>query len=131
MNVMKVNGSRNGTAKSRESLLEKRTELLSNLRTEIESLAVSGSAAPEDLAPVFHDQFVALQLNQIDFTQLKLVNEALARLDGGQYGVCVECGDLIATIRLKAIPWANRCIACQECVGSVSEPVHRGVRVAA
>ena len=45
--------------------------------------------------------------------QLELVDEALARLDGGTFGTCVRCGEAIAPDRLEALPWAARCIDCQ------------------
>ena len=39
---------------------------------------------------------------------------ALARLDAGTYGVCVDCGEQIAEARLEFRPEASRCLACQE-----------------
>lgn len=42
------------------------------------------------------------------------LDEALRRLDEGLYGVCDECGGSIGEGRLKALPFARRCIACQE-----------------
>ena len=45
--------------------------------------------------------------------QLVLVDEALARLDDGTFGMCVRCGQPIAWERLEALPWAARCIDCQ------------------
>jgi DnaK suppressor protein len=45
--------------------------------------------------------------------QLALVEEALARLDAGTFGICVRCREPIATDRLEALPWAARCIDCQ------------------
>ena len=39
---------------------------------------------------------------------------ALARLDAGTYGVCVDCGDKIVEDRLSFRPEAARCLACQE-----------------
>jgi DnaK suppressor protein len=42
------------------------------------------------------------------------LDEALRRLDEGLYGVCEECGAPIGEGRLKALPFARRCIACQE-----------------
>jgi RNA polymerase-binding transcription factor DksA len=45
--------------------------------------------------------------------QLVLVDEALARLDGGTFGTCLRCGDRIPPERLAALPWAARCIDCQ------------------
>lgn len=46
-------------------------------------------------------------------TQLALVDEALARLDEGTYGRCLDCGKPIPPERLEALPWAARCIDCQ------------------
>jgi DnaK suppressor protein len=39
---------------------------------------------------------------------------ALARLDSGDYGTCIDCGQAIPPARLQAQPFAVRCIACQE-----------------
>jgi RNA polymerase-binding transcription factor DksA len=39
---------------------------------------------------------------------------ALRRLDGGEYGMCVDCEEPIAAKRLQAVPWAERCVICQE-----------------
>lgn len=38
---------------------------------------------------------------------------ALARLDSGDYGTCIDCGQAIPPARLQAQPFAVRCIACQ------------------
>lgn len=45
---------------------------------------------------------------------LKMVNEALERLDQGTYGHCVACDDEINPRRLEAVPWARYCLHCQE-----------------
>jgi len=45
---------------------------------------------------------------------LKRIDEALVRLDAGDYGSCVECAGEIAERRLRALPFAVRCQACEE-----------------
>jgi DnaK suppressor protein len=45
---------------------------------------------------------------------LQLVDEALSRIEGDGYGVCVVCEDEVDRKRLEAVPWAKRCISCQE-----------------
>jgi DnaK suppressor protein len=42
-----------------------------------------------------------------------LVLDALARIDGGSYGCCVDCGAEVPEGRLEAKPEAARCLACQ------------------
>lgn len=53
-----------------------------------------------------------LALRDRERAQLRLVEEALERLDTGTYGVCRSCGRPIAPERLAAIPWAATCIDC-------------------
>jgi len=45
---------------------------------------------------------------------LREVRAALDRIADGSYGVCLHCEDDISQKRLKAVPWATLCIACQE-----------------
>ncbi len=52
--------------------------------------------------------------------QLKVVEEALRKLDEGIYGICEDCGESIPTGRLNVMPFALRCVECQE----NSEMVH-------
>jgi DnaK suppressor protein len=53
-------------------------------------------------------------------SQLKAIEEALRRIDEGIYGICEDCGESIPLGRLNVMPFAVRCIACQES----SEMVH-------
>ena len=106
----------------RELLLVKRAELSSSLRAKLDTLTGPSGAALEDLAPVFTDQFIALRINSLDYLQLKMIEAALARIDSEEYGVCLDCGNSIPGVRLDAIPWAVRCVACQELFSSDSDP---------
>ena len=45
---------------------------------------------------------------------LNKINDALARLEEGDYGNCFECGEEIAEKRLRALPFAVRCKDCEE-----------------
>lgn len=42
------------------------------------------------------------------------VDHALSRLDEGTYGFCERCGKVINPERLEALPFATKCIECQE-----------------
>jgi DnaK suppressor protein len=46
--------------------------------------------------------------------RLRLIDQALARVDSGTYGTCAECGEDIPLERLKALPFALLCVDCQE-----------------
>jgi RNA polymerase-binding transcription factor DksA len=41
------------------------------------------------------------------------IQDALARLDQGIFGVCENCHRPIATERLHTVPYARRCTACE------------------
>ncbi len=49
-----------------------------------------------------------------DFVEYRTGVVALARLDAGDYGNCVDCGEPIPERRLMAQPFAVRCLDCQE-----------------
>ncbi|WP_435748692.1 TraR/DksA family transcriptional regulator [Microbacterium sp. PMB16] len=47
-------------------------------------------------------------------SELRQVDDALARMDAGDYGVCANCGRAIPAGRLEARPFAVHCVACAE-----------------
>lgn len=98
----------------RHKLLEKRADVLSALRMKFDTLARMGRVAEDDQAQITHDEFVSLHLNSLDYRELRLVNEALDRLDSGDYGICLACEEPIPPKRLSALPWARYCIPCQQ-----------------
>jgi RNA polymerase-binding transcription factor len=101
----------------RTMLLEKRDRVVSGLGVKFDTLARMGRVAEDDQAQISHDEFVSLHLNSMDYGQLRLVKEALDRMDAGEYGVCLACEEPIAEKRLKALPWARYCLHCQEVQG--------------
>jgi len=44
----------------------------------------------------------------------KEINAALERVNDGTFGYCQECEEPIPAKRLDAVPWARRCVSCQE-----------------
>ena len=56
-------------------------------------------------------EFAVLQMQTETLTR---IDAALVRLDAGEYGSCVSCGGEISETRLRALPFAVRCTACEE-----------------
>ncbi len=98
----------------REALIEKREEILAALGVKFDTLAEMGRLAEEDQAQLTHDEYISLQFNSLDYGQLRLIEEALDRLETGDYGTCLACEEPIPVKRLHALPWARYCIPCQE-----------------
>jgi len=42
-----------------------------------------------------------------------LVDEALAAMESGNYGVCIDCEEGIPLKRLEAVPYVKRCVDCK------------------
>src|ERR1039458_3075243 len=110
----------------RAVLLEKRASVLCGLGTRFDNRAHMGRAAEGDKARFSHDEFVSLRMNGLDYSQLRLVEEALDRLDTGDYGVCLGCGEQIPATRVRA----RHCVTCQDLAGlgldAYREPVGKG-----
>jgi DnaK suppressor protein len=102
----------------RARLIDKRTSVLSGLGARFDTRAGMGRVAEDDQAQISHDEFVSLRMNGLDYRQLRLVDEALDRLDAGDYGVCLACDEPIAPKRLRALPWARYCVACEDNAGT-------------
>ena len=57
---------------------------------------------------------IEFALIQMKSETLNKIDDALARLEQGDYGNCFECGEEIAEKRLRALPFAVRCKDCEE-----------------
>jgi RNA polymerase-binding protein DksA len=91
---------------------------------------MDGAVALEDMPGVigdnspFADEVDEIQANEgreIGFATRTLLVErvhklrnALEHLRDGDYGTCVECGEPIATARLRAMPEVETCVRCQD-----------------
>jgi DnaK suppressor protein len=66
-----------------------------------------------------------LALVLVDRTSRRLrdVEAALRRIKEGDFGACVDCDEEIPTKRLTAIPWASRCVRCQEAADSRNDHI--------
>ena len=61
-----------------------------------------------------YDRQLMMGLGEKEFGKLRLVEEAIKKLDEGQYGICLECEELISEERLTVIPFASYCVDCLE-----------------
>jgi len=59
------------------------------------------------------DRELSLLLGDRDRQKLIEIDDALHRIDSGEYGVCESCGERIAPGRIKAQPFTRLCINCK------------------
>lgn len=91
------------------------------LRTAMAKNAQDGREAGEESAQDIADRATSSYTKEFLFTQsahdrnlLLMVEGALIRINEGNFGECISCGNEINSKRLEAVPWARHCIACQE-----------------
>lgn len=102
----------------RELLLERKEVLLAEGDVEIQpGVTDATSRQDEDTQPLNEmSQVIASKRNQNRLQELKGIDTALRRLqaDPEEFGECRDCGDEIPLARLKVVPWAAFCVACQD-----------------
>ena len=99
-------------SKIRQSLLENREILLKRIEQE-DAVDKTANPARSDLAWRYDlGQRKELLLSRAK-QQLSEVEAALQRLEDGEYGKCVECGQPIHPERLEVLPTAAFCVHCK------------------
>jgi DnaK suppressor protein len=101
----------------RERLLSKRQEILdayNKNKTYGKEADEDGAQDIADKATSSYTKEFLFSLSNSERDQLQLLEEALQRLDDQRFGSCAVCGEEMDKKRLEAVPWAKRCISCQE-----------------
>jgi DnaK suppressor protein len=105
------------TQKIRERLLAKRSELLKliqssqSLERDAGDLTFSNEI---DLASSLEGREMLFQLTSRDRNELRLIEDALFRINEGTFGACESCEEQISLKRLQIMPLTPLCISCQE-----------------
>jgi DnaK suppressor protein len=101
----------------RKALIRKREDLLGVVRRTEEDGRLAEEEGTQDLADKaassYNKEFLFFQ-SSAERTTLQLVDEALSRIEEGNYGECVHCGGPLQEKRLEAVPWARHCVPCQK-----------------
>lgn len=101
----------------RDKLIQKKEEILDaytknkNYGKEADE---EGAQDIADKAASSYTKEFLFSLSNNERDVLQLVEEALVRVGSDDFGVCVVCEDEMDRKRLEAVPWAKRCLTCQE-----------------
>ena len=105
----------------RQMLEERRREIQAEVQGKIRDVRAEASmggknevfdAVESSEADIQDD--IEFALIQMKSETLNKINDALVRLEQGDYGNCFDCGEEIAEKRLRALPFAVRCKDCEE-----------------
>ena len=110
--------------KIRDQLIQERNELLNMIRSnrEVERNVGELTFSNEiDLASSLEGREMAFQLSSRERNELKMIEEALLKIETGDYGVCEDCPfglgpKAIGIKRLQIMPLTTLCVECQEAV---------------
>ena len=104
----------------RRVLVERRRALLNEIQSRVRDVREVGSTGnrrmtdPDETVEGEPDDDVVFAFIQMKAEVLQRVDEAVRRFDEGMYGYCIDCGEVIAASRLRAMPFAVRCRHCEE-----------------
>ena len=110
MDKRKTKAYRDRLQARRESLFSQVTEAeMSSRERDLEA-----TQDPADMAANAYTKELLISMSANDRKLLQLIDEALARVEAGEYGECVNCGEPVAEKRLDAVPWTRYCLKCQD-----------------
>jgi DnaK suppressor protein len=97
----------------RRMLEAKRAQILS---THHDTEAIAIERVPDSMDEFGLDVERSMAVDALDrkTALFRQVTEALERIAGGKYGVCLACQERISPKRLAALPWAALCFECQQ-----------------
>ncbi|HLE63117.1 MAG TPA: TraR/DksA C4-type zinc finger protein [Pyrinomonadaceae bacterium] len=101
----------------RDRLLDRREGLVGQVQAaELYSRERDAEATqdPADMAANAYTKELLVSMSDNDRQLLNSVDEALVRIEDGDYGKCVRCSAALPEKRLEAVPWARHCIRCQD-----------------
>jgi DnaK suppressor protein len=97
-----------------QAILERRETELARILRKREGIAIEKSADQMDEIQYASERDLAICNADRDSALLRQVKAALQRVQEGNFGTCIDCDSAISPKRLAAVPWAQRCIECQD-----------------
>lgn len=97
-----------------QAILARREAELLHAGRKREGITIEKSADQMDEIQYALERDLAIHNVEHDFALLRDIRAAQARIRDGVYGICIQCEEAISPKRLAALPWAARCIDCQE-----------------
>jgi DnaK suppressor protein len=97
-----------------QEILERQEAELVQVLRKRNGIAIEKSADQMDEIQYASERDLAIRNVDRESTLLRQVRAALRRIHDGSFGTCMECDWAISPKRLAAVPWASRCIQCQE-----------------
>jgi len=99
-----------------EKLRKRHAELSERLGRIVQDGRHAGGLTPdfEEQATERENDDVLASLDTTIRDEIRQIKETLERIRGGRYGICERCGKPITPRRLEILPYAARCVKCED-----------------
>jgi DnaK suppressor protein len=108
--MMNLKDIRRRLSVQRRMLLQQVARVEDNLRW----LGTNVEPEPEEEGQEENIARLLTRLDDRERAELEAIDHALGRIETGEYGRCMACGELIPEARLEALPATDTCVTCAQ-----------------
>ena len=94
--------------------IQARLAAITNNASKRDDIVIQQAPDPFDEVQLNAERDLTIALLNHETVLFRNLKAALRRIEDGSYGLCAQCEEGISAKRLAAVPWAERCIRCQE-----------------
>ncbi len=105
------------TEKYRRALVEKKDSLSKEMLKNKDAGQENSEEITQDIADKASSSYTKeflFSLSDGERILLQQIDQALVRIEDGNYGLCTNCGNPVPEKRLDAVPWTPYCVDCME-----------------
>jgi DnaK suppressor protein len=125
----------------KSQLLKTKQDILHEISKSMKAGGDVATGAPVgdiyDQASSERDREMGLLLGDREREKVRNIDEALLKIENGEYGICEECEEEIPIGRLKVVPFARYCVKCKTDIEKQQaqskrfeeEPVYREIAI--
>jgi RNA polymerase-binding transcription factor len=103
--------------KYRRALIEKKEAISQEMLKNKDAGQENAEEITQDIADKASSSYTKeflFSLSDGERVLLQQIDQSLARIDEGTYGLCTHCGNPVPEKRLEAVPWTPYCVECME-----------------
>lgn len=105
--------------KFKKQFIEEKNQLINSINKYNEELDASGDEV--DLVQSIFIRDMQDKISNRDLIRIRKIEEAIKRIDAGEFGICEECEAQIPEKRLLAMPSSVVCVNCAEKLENLSK----------
>lgn len=101
-------------AQLQKILTQKKTSIVNKLNAKKVTETDMEIGDEVDTATQSNEREIQFELGALDTKMIQDIDNALAKMENGTFGLCECCDEPIPSARINALPWVRYCVKCQE-----------------